>query len=117
MGQVRLARDADGTAADGVDGDIPEASAGHGDLRREGVEGTAVVGVATTVLEAAKVRIAHQADVARLGALNDDDVVFVEVLALVNKFHGVSKNVNLLNNQHDSMCFSPIRGLKPSIMP
>ena len=76
-----------------------------------------MIGVAATIFKAAKVRIAHQADVARLGALDDDYVVFVEVLALVNKFHGVSKNVNLLNNQHDSMCFSPVRGLKPGIMP
>jgi hypothetical protein len=44
--------------------------------------------VASAVLEGAEVGVVHQTDVAGLRALDDDDVVFVEVLALVNEFHG-----------------------------
>jgi hypothetical protein len=47
-----------------------------------------VVGVASAVLETAKVGIAHEADVAGVGALDHHDVAFVEVLALVDEFHG-----------------------------
>src|SRR5690606_4502247 len=46
-----------------------------------------VVAVATAVFEAAEVGITHQADVAGLRAVNHDDVVFVEVFALVYVFH------------------------------
>jgi hypothetical protein len=80
-----------GFAAGGVDGDVPEAGAGRDNLRREAIKRAAVVGVTTAVLEAAKIRVVHQADVTELGALDDDNVVFVEVLALVDKFHDVSE--------------------------
>jgi len=36
--------------------------------------------------------------------LNDDDVVFVEVLALVDKFHEAPPEGLFLQNQNDSMC-------------
>jgi hypothetical protein len=49
-----------------------------------------VVGVTTAILEAAEVGIVHQTDIAELGALDDDQIVFVEVLALVDEFHGGS---------------------------
>ena len=51
------------------------------------VSNAAVIGVSTAILEAAEVGIAHQANVAGLRALDLDDVVFVEVFALVYKFH------------------------------
>ena len=88
VGQVRFARDADGATADGVDGDVPETGARRGDARRKLVESAAVVGVASAILERAEVGVVHQSDVAGLRALDDDNVVFVEVLALVNEFHG-----------------------------
>lgn len=51
-----------------------------------------MVSVAAAVLEAAKVRIAHQANIAGLRAFDDDNVSLVEVLALVDEFHeGVSR--------------------------
>jgi hypothetical protein len=86
--QGRLARDADGAAIDGVDGNVPETGARCGDPGWERVERTAMVTVPAAILETAKVGIAHQADVAGLGALDDNDIVFVEVLALVDEFHG-----------------------------
>ncbi|MNF14345.1 hypothetical protein D3C80_2165350 [compost metagenome] len=48
---------------------------------------TADVVVAGAILEAAEVRIVHQADVAGLRAFDDDQVVLVQLLALVNEFH------------------------------
>ncbi|MNG84935.1 hypothetical protein D3C76_786090 [compost metagenome] len=45
------------------------------------------------VLEAAEVGVVHQADVAALGALDDDDIVLVEVLALVYEFHVMLRKV------------------------
>ena len=91
MLQRRLARHADGLAAHGVDRDIPETAARHSDLGREGVEGTAVVGMSSAILEAAKVRVAHQTNIAGLRALDHDDVVFIEVLTLVYEFHLLSQ--------------------------
>ena len=91
MLQGRLARYADRPAADRIDGDVPEAGAWRGDSGRKFVECPAVVRVSATIFEAAKVRIAHQANVAGMGALDDDDVIFVEVLTLVNEFHGGSE--------------------------
>jgi hypothetical protein len=38
-----------------------------------------------------------------LGALNDDNVVFVEVLALMDKFHEAPPEGLFLQNQNDSM--------------
>ncbi|MNY39221.1 hypothetical protein D3C86_1738970 [compost metagenome] len=87
MLERRFARHADRLAGHGIDGDIPEAAAGYGDFRRKGIESTAVVGVPTAILEAAEIRVAHQADVAGLRALDHDHVVFVEVFALVYVFH------------------------------
>jgi hypothetical protein len=75
----------------GIDGYVPETGAGSHDFRRESIESTAMVGVTAAILETAEIRVVHQADVAELGTLDDDDVVFVEMLALVYKFHGVSK--------------------------
>jgi hypothetical protein len=46
-----------------------------------------VVGVPAAILEAAEVGIAHQANIAGLRALDHDNVVFIEVFALVYKFH------------------------------
>jgi hypothetical protein len=48
-----------------------------------------MVSVSATVLEAAKIGVVHQTDVAHLGAFDNDDIVLVEVLALVDKFQGV----------------------------
>ena len=91
MLERRFARHADGAAGHGVDGDIPEATAGHSDLCRKAVERTAVVGMPAAILEAAEVGITHQANVAGLRALDHDDIVFVEVLALVYEFHLLSQ--------------------------
>jgi hypothetical protein len=91
--EARLAGYADGAGGDGINGDIPETGARRSDASREILESTAMVGVTATIFEAAKVCIAHQANIAGLGALDDDNIVFVKVLALVNKFHGCSKKV------------------------
>jgi len=88
MSQGRFTGHADRPAVDRVDGDVPETGARRGDAGRKGVERATVVGMTAAILEAAEVGVVHQADVAHLGALDDDDVVFVEVLALVYKFHG-----------------------------
>jgi hypothetical protein len=74
-------------AAGRINGDIPETGAGGRDLGWKLVKCAAVISVATAVLEAAEVRIVHQADIAELGAFDHDKVVFVEVLALVYEFH------------------------------
>src|SRR3989338_5518847 len=87
MLERRLVCDADGFARDRVDGDVPETTARYSDLGREGIERAAVVGVSAAILEAAEVGIAHQANVAGLRALDHDNVVFIEVFALVYKFH------------------------------
>ena len=87
MLEGRLASHADGFARYRIDRDVPEAAAGYGDARRERIEGTTVVGVPASVFETAKVRVVHQANVAGLRALDDDDVIFVEVLTLVYVFH------------------------------
>lgn len=75
--QRRFARDADGFARNGVEGDVPEAGARYCELGREGIKRAAVISVSAAVFEAAKVRIAHHADVAGLRRLDDDDVVFI----------------------------------------
>jgi hypothetical protein len=62
-----------------------------------------MVSVTATILEAAEIGVVHQADVAHLRALDDDDVVFVEVLALVDKFHEAPPEGLFLQNQNDSM--------------
>jgi hypothetical protein len=62
-----------------------------------------VIGVTATILEAAEVGVVHQTDVAHLGALNDDNVVFIEVLALMDKFHEAPPEGLFLQNQNDSM--------------
>jgi hypothetical protein len=54
--------------------------------------------VTPAIFEAAEIRVAHQADVAELGALDDDHVVFVEVLALVYEFHGCLRGQGILEN-------------------
>jgi hypothetical protein len=54
--------------------------------------------VPAAVLEAAEIRVAHEADVAELGALDDDHVVFIEVLALVYEFHGCLRGQGNLEN-------------------
>ncbi|MCY1188587.1 hypothetical protein D9M73_297150 [compost metagenome] len=51
--------------------------------------------MAPAILEAAEVGVVHQADVAALGTLDDDDVVFVEVFALVYEFHVALRNGSL----------------------
>jgi hypothetical protein len=51
--------------------------------------------------------------------LNDDDVVFVEVLALVDKFHEAPPEGLFLQNQNDSMgdwrSLSALRGYYPAV--
>ena len=89
--EARLAGHADCPAGHGINGDVPEAGAGCRDSGREILECAAVVRMTATIFKTAEVCIAHQANVARLGALDDDDVVFVEVLALVNELHVGSK--------------------------
>ena len=86
-----LAGHADGTGGYRIDGNVPETGAWRSDASREVFECAAVIRVAPAILEAAKVRIAHQADVAGLGALDNDNVVFVKVLALVNELQVGSK--------------------------
>mgnify|MGYP001611248628 CR=1 FL=1 len=85
--EVRFARHADGAPGDRIDGDVPEAGTRHDDFRREFIERPTMVGVSTAVLETAEIGIVHQADVAGLRAFDDDDVVLVEVLALVYELH------------------------------
>jgi hypothetical protein len=80
-----------GLTARCIDGDVPKTGAGRSDFCRETVKRSAVIGVAAAVLEAAKIRVVHQADVAELGTFNDDEIVLVEVFALMYKFHGVSE--------------------------
>ena len=87
MGQLGLVRQTHGLATHGINGDIPEAGTGHGDFHRKSIEGTAVVVVPAAVLETAEIRIAHQADIAGLRAVDDDQIVFIEMLALVNELH------------------------------
>src|SRR5690606_36256587 len=84
-----LLRYADRLAADGVQGDVPEPGAGHADARRELHESATVVGVPPAVAEAAKVGVVHEPNVARLGRLDDHQIVFVEVFAPVDEFHGL----------------------------
>jgi hypothetical protein len=62
-----------------------------------------MVSVPAAIFEAAEIGVVHQADVAGLGALDDDDVVFVEVLALVDKFHEAPPEGLFLQNQNDSV--------------
>jgi hypothetical protein len=42
----------------------------------------------SAILEAAKVGVVHESNIAGVGALDDDDIVFVQVLSLVNELHG-----------------------------
>jgi hypothetical protein len=58
--------------------------------------------VTAAVFKAAEVGITHQADVAELGALDDDHVVFVEVLALVYEFHGCLRRQAFAKTRNDS---------------
>jgi hypothetical protein len=103
VSQGRFARYADRPAVDRVDGDVPETGARCSNPGRESVECSTMVSVAAAILEAAEIGVVHQADIACLGALNDDDVVFVEVLALVDKFHEAPPEGLFLQNQNDSM--------------
>jgi hypothetical protein len=41
------------------------------------------------ILEAAEIGITHEADIAGVRTLDDHDVIFVEVFALVDEFHGM----------------------------
>jgi hypothetical protein len=86
--EIRLARHTDGSLRDSVDGDIPEAGAGHHDLCRELVERPAVIAVASAILETAKAGVVHEPNVAGVGAFYDDKIALVKVLALVNVLHG-----------------------------
>jgi hypothetical protein len=43
--------------------------------------------MAAAILEAAEIRIVHQANIAGLRALDDDDVAFFEMLTLVYELH------------------------------
>jgi hypothetical protein len=47
-----------------------------------------VVSVTATIFETAEISVTHQAYIAELRAFDDDEIVFVEVLALVYEFHG-----------------------------
>ncbi|MDF5813570.1 hypothetical protein P4118_24645 [Pseudomonas aeruginosa] len=47
-----------------------------------------MVAMLPAILETAEIGVVHQADIALLRALDDHDVVFVEVFALVDEFHG-----------------------------
>jgi pyridoxal biosynthesis lyase PdxS len=47
-----------------------------------------VIGVTAAILETAKIRIAHQTDITSLRAFDDDNVALVEVLTLMDEFHG-----------------------------
>jgi hypothetical protein len=76
----------------GIDGDVPETGAWRGDLGRKPVKRTAMIGVPTTIFEAAKIRIVHQANIAGLRAFDDDKVVLVEMLTLVYEFHDGLRN-------------------------
>lgn len=93
MAEGRLACHRDRAGRHRINGDVPEAGAGHGDLGRKALEVTTVVGVPAAVLEAAEIGVVHQADVAALGAFDDDHVVLVQVLALVYEFHVMLRKV------------------------
>ena len=54
-----------------------------------------MIGVAATVFEAAKVRIAHQADIAGLRALDNDFVIFIQMFALVDEFQVLLRTASL----------------------
>ena len=64
-----------------------ETRAWRDDLRWKTVERTAVVCVPAAILEAAKVRVVHQTNIAGLRTLDNDDVTFFKVLALVYELH------------------------------
>ena len=102
MGQGRLFGDADGAACHHIQGDIPEPGAGRGDLGRELVERSAMIRMTAAILETAKVGVAHQADIARLRAFDDNNVSLIEVLTLVDEFHEVSPEGLFLKNQNDT---------------
>jgi len=51
--------------------------------------------MATAVLETAEIGVVHQTDVAGLGRLDDDDVVFIQVFALVDEFHVLLRTYGL----------------------
>ncbi|MNP59708.1 hypothetical protein D3C76_1547250 [compost metagenome] len=92
MREGGLARPGGWPSAGGIDGDVPETGAGGSDLGRKGIERAAMIGMPAAIFETAEVGIAHQANVAALGAFDDNNVIFIEVLALVYEFH-----VNLRN--------------------
>ena len=92
--EIGFARYADRPARYRIEGDIPEAAAGDDDSGRKLLEGAAVINVTPSILETAKTGVGHQPDVARVRALDDDDVTFVQVLALVNEFHGISNRLS-----------------------
>ena len=87
VAEGRLAGQRDRSRGDGIEGDVPETGARHGDLRREPVERPAMISMSAAVLETAEVGVVHQADIAALGTLDHNDIVFVEVFALVYEFH------------------------------
>ena len=90
-------------ASSGIDGDVPEPGAGHSDFCWELIKCAAVIGVAATVLERAEIRVVHQADITELRTLDDDQIVFIEVLALVYEFHGCLQQKAFSKNPDDSM--------------
>ena len=77
MLECRFTRNANRSRAYGVDGDVPETGAGGRDSGREFVKGATVVRMSAAVFETAKMRIAHQANIARVGTLDDNDVIFI----------------------------------------
>src|SRR5690606_15151682 len=86
--QLGFAGDADGSAGHGVQGDVPEAGAGHADPRREADEGSAMIGVPAALAETSVVGIVQESDVAGLGRLDDHLITFMEEFAPVDEFHG-----------------------------
>jgi hypothetical protein len=61
-----------------------------------------MVSVPATVLEAAEIGVVHQADVTHLGAFDDHDIVLVEVLALMDEFHGcLQKGISCKSTRQD----------------
>lgn len=62
-----------------------------------------MIGVSTAIFEAAKIRIVHQTNIAGLRALDNDQVVLVEMLTLVYEFHDGLRMRVFLKNQNDSM--------------
>jgi hypothetical protein len=114
VGKRRFARYRNCPRADGIEGDIPETGTWHRDFRREMVESAAMIGVSAAILETAKVGVVHQTDIAALGTFDDDNIVFIQVFALVYEFHVTAPQGDISAVRNDNRC-QPNVGLHHSL--